>query len=309
MYEFPIWTADVRQAYLQSFEPLQREIHIAKPAKEFNLPHDKCLKIVKPLYGLCDAGDLWYETLDQHHRKNLKMEPFRIDTALYSSGEGDNLKGLSGCYVDDLLRCGNFEFEKASSKTKERIELAESFRLQSEFTGFLIDEDRHSFFIDQNNYLRKLESLPKDATFGEFQSMRMKLAWLSNSRQNCLFEIAQLAQITDEMFKKSAPTIIRRLHKATKYAVENRIRLRIPTLEKSSIRVVGFSDSSFANNEDYSSQLGYIIMIVDQNNLAAPIYIRSYKSRRVNRSALSAEVIAFSDMFDISASLIAELSK
>ena len=93
--------------------------------------------------------------------------------------------------------------------------------------------------------------------------MKMKLAWLSNSRPDCLPEIAQLVQITDEMFNKSASTIIRRLNRATKYAVENRIRLRIPKLEKSSIRVVGFSDSSFANNEDYSSQLGYIIMIVD----------------------------------------------
>ncbi len=73
----------VRQAYLQSAEPLSREIFITEPVPEFELRPDQCLKLLKPLYGLCDSGELWHKTLDEHHRRELGMSPFRSDPALY----------------------------------------------------------------------------------------------------------------------------------------------------------------------------------------------------------------------------------
>ena len=39
-------------------------------------------------------------------------------------------------------------------------------------------------------------------------------------------------------------------------------------------------------------------MLVDGGNVAIPIAFKSYKFRRVTRSVLSAEVIAFADLFD-----------
>lgn len=236
IFGFDIWTADIRQAYLQASEPLERDVFIGKPVAEFDLSPDQCLNLLRPLYGLCDAGDLWHTTLDKHHRHDLKMKPFRLDPALYYILSNGFLKGLSGSYVDDLIRCGNKEFRELSKKTNERFEMAEESKLPSEFTGFVIDRDKdNNIVIDQNAYLRQLECLPMDASFGHFRSMRMKLAWLSNSRPDCLFDISQLAQVTEERFNESKGGTIRRLNKAVKYVIDNRVRLKVPKLSRETL--------------------------------------------------------------------------
>ena len=73
MFGFHVWTADVRQAYLQSAEPLMREIFIKDPVPKFELDGPQCLQLLRPLYGLCESGDLWHTTLDAHHRNELGM--------------------------------------------------------------------------------------------------------------------------------------------------------------------------------------------------------------------------------------------
>ena len=75
------------------------------------------------------------------------------------------------------------------------------------------------------------------------------------------------------------------------------------------MRVVGFADASFANNHDISTQLGHLCFLVDKHNNAVPVHFKSYKSRRVVRSALAGEFIVFSDMFNISKTLSAEISE
>ena len=40
----------------------------------------------------------------------------------------------------------------------------------------------------------RLEELPAQCSFRAFRSMRMKSAWLADTRTDCLFEISQLAQ-------------------------------------------------------------------------------------------------------------------
>lgn len=68
---FDIWTSDFRQAYLQPAEPLSRDFCISNPVPEFEVEPSQCLKLLKPLYELCELGDLWHETLDRHHREDL----------------------------------------------------------------------------------------------------------------------------------------------------------------------------------------------------------------------------------------------
>lgn len=155
--------------------------------------------------------------------------------------------------------------------------------------------------------LGRHEELPPDAPFPHFRSMRMKLAWLSNTRPDCLFEISQLAQVTEEKYRTEGSVVIRRINRAIRYAVQNRISLKVPSLNKDTLRVIGFSDSSFANNTDLSSQLGHICLLGDHSGAVVPINFKSYKSRRVTRSSMAGEVIAFSDLFDVATTLASEL--
>ena len=93
IHGFNVWTSDVRQAYLQSAEPLERELYISKPAPEFELNPSQCLQLLKPLYGLCESGDMWHDTLEKHHIMNLGMCPLRFDPALYVLMTKGLLKG------------------------------------------------------------------------------------------------------------------------------------------------------------------------------------------------------------------------
>ena len=169
MFGFDIWTADVRQAYLQAAETLSREIFLKRPALEFGLRLDQCFQLLKPLYGLCESGDLWHETLDKHHRADLGMKPFRIDPALYYLISNGILRGLSGSYVDDIIRTGDDKFRKISRKTGEKFEMAEEEEIPCTFTGFSLSRDsKGSIMLDQHSYLRKLEILHLDASLGMF---------------------------------------------------------------------------------------------------------------------------------------------
>ena len=79
---------------------------------------------------------------------------------------------------------------------------------------------------------------------------------------------------------------------------KNVAHLKFPSLERDDVRIVGYSDAAYANNRDLTSQLGRIILLMDKSNNAIPVSFKSYKSRRVTRSVLAAEAIAFADMFD-----------
>jgi len=306
--DFDIWTADVTQAYLQSTDPLLRDIFITKPIPEFELAPHECVKLMKPLYGLCDAGDLWAASMDKHHRVDLGLTPMRSDPAFYISTKDGKINGFSGSYVDDMLRAGDATFRSHCRTTHETFDMGNEEPLPGPFTGFYIAKAEDGALLQhQKSYLKNLETLPMDADFPAFRSMRMKLAWLVHTRADCLFEISQLAQVTVERFNKDRKSSITRLNKATRFAVDNPLAIRIPKLDMETIKVVGFADASFANNYDLSTQLGHIVFLCDSAGNAAPIAFKSYKSRRVVRSAMAGEVIAFSDMFDVAVTLAEEL--
>ncbi len=59
-----------------------------------------------------------------------------------------------------------------------------------------------------------------------------------------------------------------------------------------------FSDASFANNKDFSSQLLFTILIVDSNGNCSNLNWSSTKCKRVTRSVLAAELYALAHGYD-----------
>ena len=103
--------------------------------------------------------------------------------------------------------------------------------------------------------------------------------------------------------------IIRHLNKATRYATYHCVSLKIHTLDQGLNHVVGFADASVANNHELSTQLGHICSLADGHSRFVSITFRSTKYKLVVRSAMAGEVMSFSDLFDIAATLASDLGE
>lgn len=74
--------------------------------------------------------------------------------------------------------------------------------------------------------------------------------------------------------------------------------LEFPKLDINTLRLVFYSDASFANHDDKTSQLGYVICLADVTGKMTILASQSCKSLRVARSAMAAETLAFTAAFD-----------
>lgn len=74
--------------------------------------------------------------------------------------------------------------------------------------------------------------------------------------------------------------------------------LRIVPRKMQKIRVIVFADANFASNETLTSQLGFVICLADGKSNANIGHYSSFKSKRVSRSVLAAEVFALVHAFD-----------
>ena len=287
---------------------------LASSSDRFNwrvLSHtEHCLKLLKALYALCDSEDLWHKALDEYYRHDLGVTPFRSDLALYKIISYGLCMGLTGGFVDALLRAGSPGFRQMAKKTNERFQMGEDEHIPCTFSCFSLTHGKDgSLEQNQHFYLQKSEQLHLDASFSEFRSMHIRLAWLTNSRPDCQFDISEPAQVTEDRYLAEQPAIVRRLNRATRYATDYSVSLKIATLDHESLRVVGFADASFANNHDQSTQPDHIFFLADGHGRSVSISFNSYKSKRVVRSAMAGEFIALSDLFDIAATLVSELGE
>lgn len=166
MHSFEILLSNVREADLQSCEPICRKLYITKAATECELHADPCIKFLKPLDGLCDSEYLWHRKLDDHHRRDLGMKHMRSDTALYALYKDGKLAGLSGAYVDDPLRSGIPSF--ISQKTHGRFQMDLDVEILCSFIGFsLACNGEGSLEKHENFYTDKLEELSLWYSFTE----------------------------------------------------------------------------------------------------------------------------------------------
>ena len=65
-----ISSTDVDQAYLQSTFKWKRVVYMRPPPK-LGLPADALLRLKRPIYGLADAGDHWYHSLEEFPQSRL----------------------------------------------------------------------------------------------------------------------------------------------------------------------------------------------------------------------------------------------
>ena len=299
IFGFRLFSTDVTQAYLQSAEKLMRDVYV-KPNGEFELAPNQLLKLLKPLYGLADSGDYWGQTFSQHLADDLGMIPTTIDPALYSKIMDNRLIGLCTTFVDDTLQAGDVKYQAITKMTLQKFKCKDREYDKTQFSGVEIDTLKDEFQVHQSRYIKKLSKIPKNSTFKEYRQLRAKLAWLTHTRPDICCAVALAAQVTEKMFTEDSRKAIKGLNAIIPHLFSNeKLVLRYPKLDLSSLRIQVYSDASFASNADLSSQVGNIIFLADDSGTCQPIAWYSHKIKRVSRSVLGSEVLAFADAFDM----------
>ena len=204
---FRIFSHDVKQEYLQSKDKMTRILYL-KPKEEdrklFGINCDEVLEILKPLYGVCDAGDYWGITIITHVEEDLLMTPFAGDPSLYMKCGQGNIEGLLGAYVDDCLLAGDERFQTLTEKMLLKFNSRPREWDNVTFLGVSIRTIQNSeyrwFEMQQPEYIANLKIVPQDTTFSRFRTIRAIFAWLSHSRPDLCCAINRAAQVTTETF-------------------------------------------------------------------------------------------------------------
>jgi hypothetical protein len=295
---FPVWTVDIQQAYLQSATPLLRDVYVKPDPQAIRLGNDELLRLLKPLYGLEDAGDYWAVTLSRFHTDHLGLQQTAGDFALFFRSIRGRLLGMSGSYVDDLIQSGTRAFREEMQR-----ELQNNFSMNKPehgaftFAGIQYEDSGEIRELHQKSYIEKLQPLGRAATFDEFRSRRASMAWIAHTRPDICCAVGLLAQTTTATF--SAATI-KALNSTIKYLHDTKdLTLKFPRLDMETLCMVVYADSSFGNASNNASQQGYLVVLTDKSRRYSILAYKSYKSKRVVRSSTAGETLALADAFDI----------
>ena len=294
---------DVTQAYVQSKTDLGRDIFL-QPPTEMHLLNGKVLLAVKPLYGVPESGLHWFLTYHDHHTGTLGMTACQFDNCILyrrttdSKSRSTLIPDLVIIQVDDSYGIGSGSFleleERASRafKSKPRQLLAVGGSVQ--FNGCCITRKECSVYA--MNQTTKIASLSDAFNDQLASSERGKMQYIATATRPDIASATQL--LTADATNASLTTLKRLKDVVHRLKATREMGLRFVKLDPETLRLVLFTDASFANSDNLSSQMGFVIVIADGQNNANILHYGSKKCSRVTRSVMAAELLALVNGFD-----------
>ena len=325
-----LFLRDIFQAYVQSTISLARQFFI-RPPIELGLREGTVLKIIKSLYEVPEAGAHWFNTYHRHHTEKLAMQQSTYDPCLlYTNKKGFGVVGLQ---IDDTLILRNETFANAENVHLHEAKLLakEKEKLTSQhpikFNGAHIKQENsqlknpQSLYLNQERLCKNLRLVTpqpsdltsargvirKSVTFGDqYVAQRARGAYIATlSQPEAAFDLSFVAQVIAPKQEDA-----KRLNKRIQWQLDNCERgLRFIKLDTTSLKLIAFTDAAFANNSDYTSQIGFVICLTDGSNKANLIHWSSIKCKRVTRSVLAAELFAMAQKFDVASMLKSTIEK
>lgn len=108
------YTRDITQAYIQSKTSLSQNTFVTPPV-ELNQPPNVLLKILKPLYGIAEAGTHWFQTYHSHHTNKLSLTQSSFDPCLLYNNDA-----IVALQTDDTLFACNEQFKEKEQQELEK---------------------------------------------------------------------------------------------------------------------------------------------------------------------------------------------
>jgi hypothetical protein len=131
----------------------------------------------------------------------------------------------------------------------------------------------------------------------------MAVEWMVRTRPDIPYEVARFSQVTEQQYICQPYTYVNELNSVIDllHASAN-LGITFPDIDPQTAFLCIYSDASYANNSDQSSQIGCIALLFDSAINRNPLAYHSIKSRRVTRSVLAAEAIALIEAYDVGCS-------
>lgn len=301
-----LWLRDITQAYTQSDDPLQRTIIADLPVQlRDSYPAGTVMTVIKPLYGIAEAGAYWWSTYFKHHTDVLQMQTSTYDPCLLISKPRATGFGIVGMQTDDTLGLSDRAFAdndakelRFKAKDKQVLNIDNSI----DFNGCIVKiDDNGTITLRQKKQGEKLE-IAQD--YKSYVQQRARGAYIATICQpEASFDLASAAQAAEPSKEE-----ISRLNKRITWQKDNIDRgLTYVRLDMTNLKLFTLVDASFANNKDMSSQMGYVIVL---GNEATPsdssfkirgniVHWSSIKCKRITRSVLASEIYAMAHGVDI----------
>jgi hypothetical protein len=145
---------DVTTAYLNGL--LEEDIYMEIP-EGFgdNKNGTKVLKLVKGLYGLKQAGRVWYNTLSRHLR-SLNYIQSRADPCIFFKKHQNGTKAFLAVYVDDICLFGDPSAIRTAIKDIQKGFDIRDLGSLTYCLGIQIDKSNTGTFVHQTKYIRDI---------------------------------------------------------------------------------------------------------------------------------------------------------
>ncbi|KAI1003692.1 hypothetical protein K3495_g4515 [Podosphaera aphanis] len=216
------------------------------------------------------------------------------------------LLGILGLQIDDTLFLANDRFandeqiklKEAKFPAKERHKLTEDQPLNFNGCTISLDADKNILRLTQEHQCNSL-TLVSEAVTTSTSSRGAVLTLLL-----CVNLKPPLTFLSPHELQTPQKEDVNALNKRLKWQIENKSRgLNFVKLDINTLHQYVFTDASFANNKDFSSQIGYVLVFADSSKQANLIHWSSTKCKRVTRSVLASELYAMVHGFDIGAAV------
>lgn len=204
--------------------------------------------------------------------------------------------GFLAAYVDVILSCRTRCFYQKIGITSKRFKCSVRVYYNAKFSVMDISRTYDVFFVCQRDDAIIIKTLRKCSDLEEFRTLIHRLAWICHTRADIMSPVIILLHITSKNCASKHVNLVNGVVRRVKSNQDRGIAHHELNIDE--LKIISFTDCSFANNMDSTSQLGFIFLLSDEKNRSNVLHFSNYMSKIIVRSILGRATYAFADIFD-----------
>ena len=286
---------------------MQRKVYVLPPPESDE--EGTLWLLEKGAYGLIDGSRLFFLELKKV-LESLGMKALSGDPAFFTYHKDGKLIGFVLIHVDDLLMCGDEEFEEMIiDKIMKCFKFSKLEKTKFTYLGCQIEKfENGDISLNQNEYIEKIKEViiptrSNNCRVSDFEKREIRrvvgeLLWVSMmTRPDLSFDVNQLSSKISDATVREVKDAGRLVQKAK----EDPLIIKFTRLgNKENLRIKLYTDASFNNQENkLRSTEGRVLLV--ENKLSKESNIFSWKTKkiaRVCRSVKGAETRALENGLD-----------